>query len=81
MTICRLCSRSEGLRLRAGARAALAAAALLGAAPPLGAQDASDQKRLDEIARVAAQRFLAARAGEEQTRPTAPPRPRGCRST
>jgi outer membrane protein TolC len=41
------------------------------------AQNASDQKRLDEIARVAAQQFEAARVDTEQTRPTAAPPPAG----
>jgi outer membrane protein TolC len=42
---------------------------MLGAQAHATAQDASDQQRLDEIARVAAERFVAARA--EQTRPAA----------
>jgi outer membrane protein TolC len=49
---------------------------LLGAAPPIAAQDASEQARRDEIARVAAQRFVTARA-EEQTRPATPAPPPG----
>ena len=36
------------------------------------AQQTSEQVRLDEIARTAAQQFIAARAEAEQTRPTAP---------
>jgi outer membrane protein TolC len=53
------------------------------AAAPAFAQDASqaaaERSRLDDIARVAAQQYLAARAeGEpEQTRPTTPPPPPG----
>ncbi|MBI4888717.1 MAG: TolC family protein, partial [Acidobacteria bacterium] len=42
-------------------------------APPARAQEASEAGRLDGIARVAAQRFIAARADSEQTRPTTPP--------
>lgn len=70
---------SAGRRLHVGAPVLLLAAALVGVAPPLAAQDAADQKRLDDIARGAAQRFLAARAEEEQTRPAAPPPPPGQR--
>jgi outer membrane protein TolC len=76
MTIDRFAFKGDSRRLRPGARAVLLAAALSGAAPPLGAQEVSDRQRLDDIARTAAQRFLAARA-EEQTRPTAPPPPAG----
>jgi outer membrane protein TolC len=56
----------------------LAILALLAAAPA-AAQDAAERARLDEIARVAAQRFVAARtAGDaDQTRPTNPPPPLG----
>ncbi|MGH9255030.1 MAG: TolC family protein, partial [Vicinamibacterales bacterium] len=36
------------------------------------AQGVSEQTRLDDIARIAAQQFIAARAEAEQTRPTAP---------
>jgi outer membrane protein len=50
-------------------------AALIAAPAPALAQDASEQARLAEIARVAAQQFIAARA--EQTRPTAPQPPPG----
>src|SRR5688572_31454787 len=42
-----------------------------------GAQDSADGRRLDEIARTAAQQFAAARAEADQTRPTAPPLPAG----
>jgi outer membrane protein TolC len=76
MTICRLRSRSDACRLPIRAVAALAAVLTLGVAAPIAAQDASDLARLDEIARIAAQRFLAARA-EEQTRPATPPPPPG----
>jgi outer membrane protein TolC len=39
-----------------------------------GAQDDAERSRLDDIARVAAQQYLAARAEvDDQTRPTAPP--------
>ncbi len=50
------------------------------AALPAAAQDsAADRSRLDEIARVAAQQYLAARVDVEdgQTRPTTPPPPPG----
>jgi outer membrane protein len=49
------------------------------AAAPVLAQDAAERSRLDDIARVAAQQYLAARAEVEpdQTRPTAPPPPPG----
>jgi outer membrane protein TolC len=56
---------------------------LLAAAAPATAQDASAQAaerlRLDDIARVAAQQYLATRVEveENQTRPTAPPPPAG----
>jgi outer membrane protein TolC len=42
-------------------------------------QDAAEQSRLNEIARVAAQQYIAARADVEdsQTRPSAPPEPPG----
>jgi outer membrane protein TolC len=57
--------------------AALAVAALV-AAPPAGAeQNAAERARLDEIARVAAQQFVAARDEAEQTRPTVAPPPAG----
>jgi outer membrane protein len=52
-------------------------AALIAAPGTALAQDASEQARLAEIARVAAQRFVAARAETEQTRPTAPQPPPG----
>ena len=48
------------------------AAAVLWTAP-LCAQTASDQARLDEIARNAAQQFATARAEADQTRPANPP--------
>jgi outer membrane protein len=52
--------------------------ALLAVPATLLAQDASDERtRLDEIARVAAQQFVAARNEIEQTRPTAPQPPPG----
>jgi outer membrane protein len=41
------------------------------------AQDTAEQTRLADIARVAAQRFIAARTEAEQTRPTAPQAPPG----
>jgi outer membrane protein TolC len=50
------------------------------AALPAAAQDSADERgRLDEIARVAAQQYLAARADvdDAQTRPIAPPPPAG----
>ena len=62
---------------RTGQALALSGAFLLAAAGPLAAQDPSTRSRLDEIARVAAQQFLAARAEAEQTRPTTPPPPDG----
>ena len=64
----------QGLRQQA---LALSGVFLLAAAGPLAAQDASERDRLDEIARVAAQQFIAARAEAEQTRPTTPPPPAG----
>jgi outer membrane protein TolC len=68
----------NAIRLRSRtARAALAALILLAAALPVAAQDASDEQRLAEIARVAAERFVAERAAGEQTRPTIPPPPAG----
>jgi outer membrane protein TolC len=54
----------------------MAAAAILVASPALTAQETSNAARLDEIARTAAERFLAER-GAEQTRPTAPAAPTG----
>jgi len=55
---------------------------VLAAAPALAqdaSQDAAERSRLDDIARVAAQQYLAARAEVEanQTRPTAAPPPAG----
>jgi outer membrane protein len=45
---------------------------------PAFAQTAAETRRLDDIARTAAQQFAAARAAEaEQTRPVAPPTPAG----
>ena len=42
------------------------------------AQSTDDRRRLDEIARIAAQQFAAARAAEaDQTKPTTPPPPPG----
>ena len=42
------------------------------------AQSTEDRRRLDEIARIAAQQFAAARAAEaDQTKPTTPPPPAG----
>lgn len=41
------------------------------------AQTAADERRLQEIARTAAQNFAAARLEADQTRPTAPPPPAG----
>ena len=41
------------------------------------AQTAEDDRRLQEIARAAAQNFAAARVEADQTRPTAPPPPAG----
>ena len=41
------------------------------------AQTAEDDRRLQEIARIAAQNFAAARLEADQTRPTAPPPPAG----
>jgi outer membrane protein len=52
--------------------------ALLAVPAALFAQNATDERtRLDEIARVAAQQFVAARNEIEQTRPTAPQPPPG----
>ena len=52
--------------------------AVLAAPATLLAQGATDERtRLDEIARVAAQQFVAARNELEQTRPTAPQPPPG----
>jgi outer membrane protein TolC len=52
---------------------------LLLAAPAVAQESDAERSRLDEIARVAAQQFLAARNDieDEQTRPTAPPPPAG----
>ena len=56
---------------------ACACVALLSVPRALGAQEVSEEQRLADIARVAAQRFVEARADLEQTRPTAPPPPPG----
>lgn len=61
-------------RSRAGALALTGA--LLAGAPAFG-QDAEERARLDQIARVAGQQFVAARADAEQTRPTVPLPPPG----
>ena len=58
---------------------ALAGLCWLAAAGPLGAQDTADGRRLDQIARVAAQQFIAARAEAEQTTPATPPPLAGAR--
>ena len=63
------------LAVRTMSGALVLGAALLTSQPAL-AQD-TDRARLDEIARVAAQQFLAARVDAEQTRPTAPQAPPG----
>ena len=60
--------------LRAFGRAALVLA-IAANAPPLAAQQQSEASRLNDIARVAAQQFVAARAEADQTRPSAPPPP------
>ena len=70
---------ASALRLRGGPAAA-ALAGMLTAVHPAYGQDTSDQSRRDEIARVAAQQFLAARAEAEQTRPTVAPPPAGTRA-
>ena len=69
----------QNLRRRAGQTLALSGACLLAVAAPLAAQNTPDRSRLDEIARVAAQQYLAARARAdvEQTRPTTLPPPAG----
>jgi outer membrane protein TolC len=56
-----------------------AAVMLFGSMVPsaAGAQDSVERRRLDDIARTAAQQFAAARAEADQTRPTAPPLPAG----
>jgi outer membrane protein TolC len=58
----------------------IAALTVIGAltSSPSFAQSTEDSRRLDEIARTAAQQFAAARAAEaDQTRPTVPPPPPG----
>jgi outer membrane protein TolC len=54
-------------------------AIVLLAAPAVAQQSDAERSRLDEIARVAAQQFVAARneIDDEQTRPTVPPPPAG----
>jgi outer membrane protein TolC len=52
-------------------------AALIVAAPPLTAQEQSEPSRLDDIARIAAQQFAAARLETRQTVPTVPAPPPG----
>jgi outer membrane protein TolC len=54
-------------------------AIVLFAAPAVAQQSDAERSRLDEIARVAAQQFVAARneIDDEQTRPTVPPPPAG----
>ncbi len=60
--------------IRDAARYAAIAVAIAVAGQGLAArQQPSEQSRLDGIARVAAQQFVAARADAEQTRPTATP--------
>ncbi|MBM3820471.1 MAG: TolC family protein [Acidimicrobiia bacterium] len=56
---------------------AFAVAVFLAAAPALAQENAAERARLDEIARVAGQQFVAARAETEQTRPTVAPPPPG----
>src|SRR5687767_6438910 len=66
--------------LRSACALVLAGAVLVIGRPVLAqdtAQDNTDRARLDEIARVAAQQFLAARADANQTRSTVPPPPAG----
>ena len=71
---CRFTLSARGLRGVGRAALVLAVAA---AGQPLGAQQQpSEASRLNDIARVAAQQFVAARA-EEQTRPTVAPPPPG----
>lgn len=68
-------------RLASGVTRSIASALCFTFAAPAFAQSSDDRARLDEIARVAAQRFVAARAdavsAANQTRPTAPPLPAG----
>ena len=55
---------------------ALAALTLFGTLVPAAtAQDTAERRRLDEIARTAAQQFAAARAEAEQPRPSVAPQP------
>ena len=56
---------------------ALAGALMLPTLALAAQQDAAERARLDDIARVAAQQFVAARAEAEQTRPTVPAPPPG----
>ena len=55
---------------------------LLAALPAAAQDNTAEQGRLDEIARVAAQQYLAARVDvdDAQTRPTAPPPPPGAQA-
>jgi outer membrane protein TolC len=69
--------RKPDYRSRTGALALAAAILVTTAAPAPAQQDAAEQARLGEIARVAAQRFVAARDEAGQTRPTVPPPPAG----
>ena len=77
MTTCNFSMYDYLRRLRAASGAAVAALALSALAGPLHAQQPSDQRRLDEIARAAAQRFTAARAGADQTQPAPSASPAG----
>ena len=54
---------------------------LVAAVPAAAQENSSESSRLDDIARTATQKYLAARASieEEQTKPTAPPPPPGTR--
>ena len=56
---------------------ALAGALILPTTARAQQQNAAERARLDDIARVAAQQFVAARAESEQTRPTLPAPPPG----
>jgi outer membrane protein TolC len=64
-------------RSSAAASAALMVGALVLGSGSAGAQVPTDASRLDGIARLAAQQFIAARHATEQTRPTAAPPPPG----
>jgi outer membrane protein TolC len=65
------------LALHTRAAALLLTGAIVFSSGPAFAQDADERIRLDEIARIAAQQFAAARPADEQTRPTAAPIPAG----